>query len=421
MSTKVQNQNHIAATLGILLIIFGICLPGLLVGQSLTVSGKITDAKTGEPLPFATVALKNEPFGTVTNLTGEFDFHVGQKYRQSIIVISTLGYVNFNISVDDALRQEILFVQLEPGQIVLDEVLVMENLSARDLLRIAINNIEKNYPMSPVDMEGFYRDTKKVDGEYVALLEAAVKIYDKDYSAPRDHTKLRERVSLVEVRRTHDYDYSLKKYFSQYNVMEDLLLENLVKYRTFNNEEVFYENLERKKVPGYDNIPIDLVYIELPDYSLEIYIDDNYGIRKINFAWGDGIKPLYSYRKSRKLGYQVMRLNKQIEFQEYNGKLYLKYIAAHYESNWLDLKKDELVLITERDQALLINKLNYIDPEWVKSSQKMKRYGLQFQNAPYNKEFWLNFNTIKDMPLSNKAQSDLEKLFTLEEQFESFN
>ena len=103
MSTKVQNQNHIAATLGALLIIFGICLPGLLVGQSLTVTGKVTDAKTGEPLPYATIALKNEPFGTVTNLTGEFDFHIGQKYRQSIIVISTLGYVNLHISVNDAL------------------------------------------------------------------------------------------------------------------------------------------------------------------------------------------------------------------------------------------------------------------------------------------------------------------------------
>jgi hypothetical protein len=323
--------------------------------------------------------------------------------------------------VNDALQQEILLVLLEPGHIVLEEVLITESLSAGELLRIAINNIEKNYPMSPVDMDGFYRDTKKVDGEYVALLEAAVKIYDKDYSAPRDHTKLRERVSLVEVRRTHDYDYTLKNYFSQYNVMEDLLLENIVKYRTFNNEEAFYANLQRKKVVGYNNQPIDLVYIELPDYSLEIYIDESYGIRKINFSWGDGINPVYSYRKIGGLENHVMRLNKQIEFQEYDGKLYLKYIAAHYQNNWFDSKNDELVLITERDQALLINKLNYDNPVWIKSSKKMKRYGLQFQHETYNKEFWLNYNTIKDMPLSNKAQADLEKLFTLDEQFESFD
>ena len=395
-------------------------LPGILVAQSFTISGSVIDANTGEPLAYATVALKNEPFGTITNLAGDFDFHISKAYGESQMVISTLGYVNFNISVNDALKQEVLLVKLEPGHILLDEVLVTEDLSAENLLRIAIRNIEKNYPMSPVSMEGFYRDTKKVNGEYVALLEAAVNIYDKDYSAPRDHTKLRERVSLVEVRRTHDHDYSLNKYFNKYNVMEDLLLENNVKYRTFNDEQEFYASLERKKVVGYNNQPINLVFVELPAYSLKIYIDDNYGIRKIIFKWGDGIEPVYSYRKSRKLENQVMMLEKQIEFQEFNGKLYLKYIAAHYQNNWLNRKKQKLVLIAERDQALLINELNYINPQWIKNSKKMKRYGLQFQHEAYNKEFWANYNTIKDLPLSHKAQRDLEKLFSLEEQFESF-
>lgn len=415
-----QNQNHITASIASLLIYIGILIPGILEAQSLTITGKVTDANTGEPLPYATIALKDKPFGTITNLAGDFDFHVPKEFSQSQIVISTLGYVNFSISVNDALNREMLLVFLEPGHVVLDEVLVLESLSAENLLKIAINNIEKNYPMSPVDMDGFYRDTKKVDGKYVALLEAAVNIYDKDYSPPRDRTKLRERVSLVEVRRTHDLEFSLNKYFNQYNVMEDLLLENIVKYRTFNNEADFYASLERKKVVGYNNKPINLVFIELPDYSLKIYIDENYGIRKIIFKWGDGTKPIYSYRKSRKLENQIMKLEKQIEFQEHNGKLYLKYIAANYQNNWVSRKTQELELIAERDQALLINNLNYINPQWIKSSKKMKRYGLQFQHEAYNKEFWANYNTIKDMPLNDKAQQDLEKLFSLEEQFESF-
>ena len=50
----------------------------------------------------------------------------------------------------------------------------------------------------------------------------------------------------------------------------------------------------------------------------------------------------------------------------------------------------------------------------------MKRYGLHYKNEAYNKDFWANYNTIKDLPLSGKAQLDLEKLFSLEEQFESF-
>ena len=415
-----QNRNHIAATFAPLLIILVAYLPGTIVAQSFSISGKVSDANTGAPLIYATVAIKNEPFGTITNLAGEFDFRIPFEYEDNQIIVSTLGYADFNISVKNALTNEVLLILLEPGRIVLDEVLVTEELSGENLLKAAINNIEKNYPMSPVDMDGFYRDTKKVDGEYVSLLEAAVKIYDKDYSAPRDYTKLRERVSLVEVRRTHDYDLSLKKYFSQYNVMEDLLLENIVKYRTFNKEDVFFKNLKRKKVVGYNNEPIDLVYIELPDYSLKIYIDANYGIRKIIFAWGDGIEPLYSYKKIGKLENHVMRVEKQMEYQEFNGKLYLKYIAANYQNNWRDKETSELILVTERDQALLINKLNYDNPQWIKTSKKMKRYGLEYQHEAYNKQFWLNYNTIKDMPLNTKVQLDLEKLFTLDEQFESF-
>jgi len=320
----VKNRNQTTLTLVGLIFLIISALPGTGMAQSFTISGKILDVETGEPLVFATIALEGEAFGTISNMAGEFDFHVPARYLEANIIVSTLGYQNFSISVAEATGTDQLLIKLIPGRVILNEVLVTENLSAEELLRIAIARIEINYPMTPVEMEGFYRDTKKVDDEYVSLLEAAVKIYDKNYSAPRDYTKLRERVSLIEVRQTLEYDYSLEKYFSQYNMLEDLLLENIVKYRTFNNEEEFYATLKRKKVAGYNNESIDLVYVEMPGYSLKMYIDENYAIRKIIFSWGDGTTPVYSYQKSRKLENQVIQHDKQIEFQELNGKLYLK-------------------------------------------------------------------------------------------------
>ena len=415
---KIQNQTTLTLVGLVFLIISA--FSGPVVAQSLSISGKITDAETGEPLVFATIALDGEPFGTITNLAGEFDFHVPAKYRMANIIVSTLGYQNFSITVIRAALVDKLLVKLVPGRVILDEVIVTESLTAAELLKIAIFRIEDNYAMSPVEMEGFYRDTKMVDGEYVSLLEAAVRIYDKNYSAPRDYTKLRERVSLIEVRRTLEYDYSLEKYFSQYNMLEDLLLENIVKYRTFNHQDEFYAALKRKKVVGYNNEPIDLVYVEMPGYSLKMYIDDNYVIRKIVFGWGDGKTPIYSYQKSRKLENQVIRHDKQIEFQELNGKYYLKYIAASYRHKWYNQKTNEEVLTIVRNQALLVTKLNCTNPIWIKNSQKMKRYGLQFQHEAYNKEFWVNFNTIKEMPITKKLQLDLEKFLSLEEQFASF-
>lgn len=416
-----QNQNQsILALVGLLLLV-GVLLPAILFAQTHTISGKVVDNDTGEPLVYATIALENEAFGTITNLAGEFDFHLPDTLLNKTLVISSLGYLNYTIPVRTIIQQEKLEIKLVPGHILLDEVMVSENLTAANLLSIAITRIEKNYPMTPVEMDGFYRETKQVNEEYVALLEAAVKIYDKNYRAPRDNARLRERVSLVEVRRTLDYEYDLEKYFNKYNMLEDLLLENFVKYRTFNNSNEFFSLLKRKKVPGYNNEPINLVYIDMPGYKLKIYIDDNYAMRKIIFSWGNGQEPVYSYRKSRKLENRVMKVDKQIEFQEHDGKLYLKYIAARYENNWYNRKIAEPILVTVRDQALLINKVNYQHPMWIDNAHKMKRYGLQFQHKAYNKDFWHSYNVIKDMPLDNKVQLDLEKLLSLEDQFEAFN
>ena len=50
----------------------------------------------------------------------------------------------------------------------------------------------------------------------------------------------------------------------------------------------------------------------------------------------------------------------------------------------------------------------------------MKRYGLQFQDRPYNKEFWDNYNFIKESPLDQQVMQDLESEKDLEEQFGDF-
>lgn len=388
--------------------------------SAFTVSGKVSDAETKEPIAYATVAIENEAFGTISNLGGEFDFHVPEVYKDRIIVISSLGYVDYKVDLGNTDITKDLILELQPSKILLDEVLISEELSAGELLRIAILKIDYNYPMAPFEMDGFYRDTKSVNGEYVSLLEAAVKIFDKNYQEPMNKSNLRERVSLVEVRRTIDYDNSLKKYFRQYNMLEDLLLENYVKYRTFNQEKLFYGKLKRKKVPGYNNKPINLVHLEEKGYSLKIYIDGDFGIHRITFILGDGEKPIYVEKKSGKLRCDVMYMNKQIEFQKYSDKLYLKYIASNHQNEWVNRKTNELKLITTRAQALLVNQINTANPKWVKNSRKMKRFGLQYQHKAYNKSFWDNYNTIKEMPLDEKIRADLEKKISLEEQFKSF-
>jgi hypothetical protein len=46
---------------------------------------------------------------------------------------------------------------------------------------------------------------------------------------------------------------------------------------------------------------------------------------------------------------------------------------------------------------------------------------LQYQDLPYNKTFWDNYNVIKTTPLDRHIIEDLEKELPLEKQFEDNN
>lgn len=393
-------------------------IPVLCYGQvkTITISGKVTDAETGEFLTYATIGLRGIPIGTISNARGEFDFHMPEEYAAETFQISMIGYESFRAPVTKI--ENITEFKLNRSSTILREVVVTDSLSAGDIFKIALNRIPLNYPMKPAEMDGFYRDVKKVGGKYVSLLEAAITIYDKDYEAPRDYTKVRERVAIKEIRKSYDYDFAYAKYFEQYNMLEDLLLDNNIKYRSFNDEAMFYQLLQRKTVIGSDNKQLFLLFIDQPGYDLKVFIDpETYGILRLEFGWGNGAEPIFTYKKSRKLMNNVMRLDKLVEFELYNGKLYLKYMSTRYKNVWMNTVEGKPVQTTELFQELLINNINDKDPNWISSSRKMKHYGLQYQHEKYNKRFWDNYNVIKETPLNEQIIRDLEEHGSLEDQF----
>lgn len=388
------------------------------IAQTFTVSGVIVDEATGELLPYATIRVQGATIGTVSNLSGEFDFHIPTELLNSKLLISMLGYETYVLSLVEVRARAILRFELTPSLRLLSEVVVADSLSGEEIFRLALARIEDNYPMQPVLMDGFYRDVKKVGDRYASLLEAAIIIYDKNYKAPRDYTKLRERVGILELRKSFDYDESLTTYFEQYNMLEDLLLENNIKYRSFSDEPAFYEHLQRETIIGYNEEPLYLITLLTDDYDLKLFIDkESFGIYRMEFGYGDEKTPILKYKKSRKLENHVMRLDKVVDFELIDGIFYLNYMRSNYKNHWYNTETQEYEITTELFQELMINKVTTENPQWIKSSEKMKRYGLKFQNVPFNEEFWDNYNVIKETPLDKLIQKDLEQETTLDQQF----
>ena len=98
--------------------------------------------------------------------------------------------------------------------------------------------------------------------------------------------------------------------------------------------------------------------------------------------------------------------------------MYLNYITVVSKEKWYDPSNAQLKFETELEQHLLINQVQPGTTDRIGSTEKMRNYGLQYQDYPYNKPFWDSYNVIKETPIDLKILQDLEKIVPLEKQFE---
>lgn len=381
------------------------------VAQKITISGKLVDKETQEPLPFASIGILGNSVGTITNLQGEFDFHLSSNLRNDIFAIQMLGYKTFEAPVWSLLKDS-LKIEMNKSNFILQEVLVADSLTGGDILNIALKRIDENYPTEPFLMQGFYRDLKKVANTYISLLEAAVEIYDEDYKEPRNKFKLRERVALKEVRRSLGYNSKFTAFFDQGNLLEDLLLHNSIRYRHLPEEDDFLKQLVREKDNYFNNQPVYVVthkedqitiLIEKGSFSILRFEDEN-------------TSDVFVGKKSGLVS-KLVNVKRVVDFKPFNGKMYLNYLTVNSKINWYNSETNELKFETELQQLLLINAVEPSTKSKIGFGKKMKGYGLQYQDQAYNKEFWDNYNVLKESKLEKKIIHDLEREEPLETQF----
>ena len=84
-----------------------------------TISGRVVDAKTGEPLPGVNILVKGTTIGSSTNVDGEFTLNVDD--LDVVLVVSYIGYERIEVPIDG--RNE-LEIELVPGIISGDDLIV---------------------------------------------------------------------------------------------------------------------------------------------------------------------------------------------------------------------------------------------------------------------------------------------------------
>ena len=157
-----------------------------------TLSGRVTDAKTRKPMSY--VSVTDRQVGTVTNEAGEFVLKL--QHAPQTVTFSCLGYKTQQLSAS-ALGGVRVEVRMEPSSVMLDEI-VVKGADAKELVKKAMEKIDKNYPSVPNLLRGFYRETVDKRNRFTCISEGVVDVYKTAYDRGDDW---REGVAILKGRR----------------------------------------------------------------------------------------------------------------------------------------------------------------------------------------------------------------------------
>ena len=106
-----------------LALVFLLLLPALSRAQENRITGRVVDAKTKDPVPFASIGLREEGTGALTNEYGYFQLAGLEKTNQDSLIVMTLGYERNAVFIKRGSTED-LIIELKKREIKLGEVKV---------------------------------------------------------------------------------------------------------------------------------------------------------------------------------------------------------------------------------------------------------------------------------------------------------
>jgi hypothetical protein len=130
----------------LIFIIFLLISCSAIQAQQITISGRITDAETGEGLPYVLISIYRTSYGGESDENGNYSFQANVKNGDSIVV-TYLGYKKIRKAVKLGIPDQVINFALQPDGNMMEEVLVTvyEN-PAFPIMRRVIRNKDTNDP-----------------------------------------------------------------------------------------------------------------------------------------------------------------------------------------------------------------------------------------------------------------------------------
>ncbi|MEW7291775.1 carboxypeptidase-like regulatory domain-containing protein [Aquimarina sp. 2304DJ70-9] len=373
----------------------------------ITISGKVIDQETKEPLPFASIYIKNNATGTTSNKDGTFIFHVSTHLSKEPVIISMIGYKSIEIPANQFTINQTIYLQQSIAQ--LDNVILTSGkpLSAKKIVKKAYKAIDTNYPKEPYILEGFIRDLQNEDGQYVELLECAVKFYYKDY---KDYNS--PKVELQEVRQSYiAKKHSWNEDFERKNSIVDLIEDDFIRYdygpiKVKNGWSYKIESI----LPFANRLVYKIIGKNPPFQKTTLYIDtENFAFVRMELTRSRNKEKYYKRRLTngqQEAGYHIV-----FEYQEHEGKMYLKYLKE--EDTWHIFNgsgSNQILFKKHPKKELFINRITTKNLNNHSFSNNLDiTKSIENQAGLYNPEFWKYYNAPTLTLQESKIVEELKK------------
>src|SRR5664280_622425 len=185
-------------------LLFSISHPVIYCQQLDFIRGKVIDSKTSEPVPYATVHLKNSQVGVISNAEGDFRILNNPGFQSDSLIVSCIGFHRLSLAFSVLKTSGMNNLKLVPNIYGLKEVRVIarrKKLNSEAIVARAIRNIKKNNPVIPFSYVSYYRDYQKDSVNYLNLNEAIIQTLDKGFAYPSDSNRYR----LLDFKKNMDF------------------------------------------------------------------------------------------------------------------------------------------------------------------------------------------------------------------------
>ncbi|MFO7851288.1 MAG: carboxypeptidase-like regulatory domain-containing protein [Bacteroidota bacterium] len=302
-------------------------------------SGEVTDAASGDPLPYATIGVMSKGKGTVSNYEGKYNLKLSKDFLDDTLVVSYLGFFSRRIPVKQAINSY-FNISLTRMYVPIPEVII-RNRDPLELIRNAKERIPENYGNNPAHMTAFYRESVSKKRKLLEYSEAVLELYKSSYTA----TLFNDQVKIYKSRKINNLDQSDTLTFKLRSGLDGCLLLDGVKntfdflkeesfpdynYRMTNiinigDEAAFVIEFEQKEGLDETALPEGVIYINTQDYGIHAFDFE------INQDYINKLDRSFIQRSAKGFNVKIRSAQYRINYRHINNRYYLNHVRGDLE------------------------------------------------------------------------------------------